>query len=97
MDSPDPSPGRASHAKEYMAVFALLAALTVVELFIPDLPVGRPAKGACLVVVAMAKAFLVGWSFMHLKDERAWLKGVACVPLAAALFAAAVILDSLHR
>lgn len=91
------APPAKSHVKEYMAVFGVLALLTVVEIMIPDLPAGRAAKGAGLVAVAAAKAFLVGWFFMHLKDERGWLKGIACVPMAAALFAAAVILDSLHR
>ena len=97
-----PGAGRAaghakSHAREYLAVFGVLALLTVAELLVPELPVGRLAKGTALVALAAAKAFLVGWFFMHLKDERAWLKGIACAPLAAALFAAAVILDSIHR
>ena len=86
-----------SHKKEYFIVFGLLAFFTVVELFIPDLKASKFVKGSALVVVAAIKAFLVGYFYMHLKDEKAWLKVIACVPLSAALFAAVVILESLYR
>ena len=92
------APGaHASHTKEYLIVFGALALLTVVELYIPELDTSQFAKGSALVAVAVVKAFLVGYFYMHLKDERAWLKFIACVPLSAALYAAAVILESLYR
>ena len=85
------------HRKEYFIIFALLAFLTVVELFIPELPISKFAKGMGLVIAAALKAFLVGYFYMHLKDEKPWLKFIACIPLSAVIFAAAVMLDSLYR
>ena len=87
----------ADHRKEYFIVFFLLALFTVVELYIPELSLSKFAKGSALVAVAIIKAFLVAYFYMHLKDEKAWLKFIACIPLSAALFAAAVILESLYR
>ena len=86
-----------SHKKEYFIIFGFLTVLTIVELFIPELPTSKFIKGTALVLVAIIKAFLVGYFYMHLKDEKAWLKFIACIPLSAAIFAAVVILESLYR
>ncbi len=86
-----------SHKKEYFIIFGLLSFFTAVELFIPELKTDKFIKGTALVIVAAIKAFLVAYFYMHLKDEKVWLKIIACVPLSAALFAAVVILESLYR
>ena len=86
-----------SHRKEYFVIFALLTLLTLIEIYVPEWDASKFAKGSALVALASVKAFLVAYFYMHLKDERAWLKFIACVPLAAVLFAAAVILESIHR
>ena len=87
----------ANHKKEYFIIFGLLAFFTIIELFIPDLKISQFAKGSALVAVAVIKAFLVGYFYMHLKDEKAWLKFIACIPLSAAIYAAVVILESMYR
>jgi cytochrome c oxidase subunit 4 len=65
-----------------MAVFYSLAVLTAVEIgvaymrFLPLL-----AMGFMLVVLALAKAALVGMYFMHLKFEKRTLGIIAMTPL----------------
>lgn len=87
-----------SHAKEYYFIFGLLAFLTFLELFIPGMEnASKVMKGALLTILAVAKAFLVAYFFMHLKEEKAWVKILAAVPLAAVLFAVVVILESMSR
>ncbi len=66
----------------YMAVFYSLAVLTAVEVgvaysrFLPLL-----IMGFMLVVLALAKAALVGMYFMHLKFEKRTLGIIAMTPL----------------
>ena len=86
-----------SHFKEYMYVFAALAILTVLELLVPEVDASQMAKGAALVGLAVAKAFAVGYYYMHLKEEKAWLKFIAIIPISAAAYATVLILESLYR
>ena len=87
-----------SHTKEYLFIFGLLTLLTVLELFVPGIEnVSKLIKGSVLTVLAIGKAFLVAYFFMHLKEEKTWMKLVAAVPISAALYAAVVILESLAR
>lgn len=66
----------------YMAVFYSLAVLTAVEIgvaymrFLPLL-----VMGFMLIVLALAKAALVGMYFMHLKFEKRTLGIIAMTPL----------------
>jgi cytochrome c oxidase subunit 4 len=86
------------HVKEYIIVFIVLTVLTVVELFIPGLKnVTTMTKGISLTLLAIAKAAVVGYFYMHLKDETKWLKFIAIIPISAALYAAMVILESIYR
>src|SRR5262249_24873571 len=63
-----------SHAKMYLKVWAVLLVLTLMEY-------GYAASGVSsfimlvlgLMVLAMIKASLVGWNFMHLKFEGNWV------------------------
>ncbi|MBK23624.1 MAG: hypothetical protein CME70_06425 [Halobacteriovorax sp.] len=87
-----------SHTKEYMFIFGLLTLLTVLELFIPGMDnLSKFAKGSGLTALAIGKAFLVAYFFMHLKEEKAWMKFVAAIPISAALYAIVVVLESMAR
>ena len=86
-----------SHKKLYIAVFIALAVLTAIELVIPEMDMTQFVKGVWLTVVAIIKAGLVGWYFMHLNEERAWLKFIALIPCAAFIYAYVVIIESLYR
>ncbi len=86
------------HTKEYLIIFAILSVLTVVELYIPGMKnVSHLTKGALLTVLACGKAFFVAYFFMHLKEEKPWLKVIAAVPLSAALFAFVLVLEGIYR
>jgi cytochrome c oxidase subunit 4 len=58
----------------YMKVFWALLVFTILEyLYARFLPVGFVALVSGLMVLALTKAFLVGWYFMHLKFEGRWI------------------------
>lgn len=86
-----------SHKAEYFKVFFVLAALTVVELIIPNMSVSHFAKTSSLIALALGKACIVGWFYMHLKEETRWLKFIALIPISAFAYAVMVILESLYR
>lgn len=86
-----------SHTTEYVIVFIALTLLTVLELAIPDLKVAYKMKAISLVGLAVGKAFIVAYFYMHLKEEKKWLKIIAAMPISAALFAIVIILESLYR
>lgn len=87
-----------SHFKEYMLVFLALTLLTAIELVIPGLEKASTFfKSSSLVLLAVGKAFIVAYFYMHLKDETRWLKFIAAVPISAAVYAAVVILESMYR
>jgi cytochrome c oxidase subunit IV len=54
----------------YMKVFWWLLALTLVEVSVVYLHLPRWSLATALVVMALAKAFLVAWNYMHLRSER---------------------------
>ncbi len=90
--------GHKSHKLEYFKVFLVLTALTVVELIIPGMAsLSQFAKGSSLTFLALGKAAIVAWSYMHLKDETKWMRFVALIPVSAFLYAIMVILESLYR
>ena len=70
-----------SHTKEYLIIFFLLALFTVAELFIPEMDISYASKAVGLTLFAFAKAFLVGYFYMHLNEERRWLKFIAIIPV----------------
>lgn len=86
-----------SHFKEYMIVFVVLAVLTIVELFIPGANVPHSYKAASLTLLAVGKALIVAYFYMHLKEEKRWLKIIAAVPISAVIFAVAIILEGMYR
>ena len=86
-----------SHTKEYIIVFFVLAFLTALELAIPGLKVAYHLKAIGLVGLALGKAFVVAYFYMHLKEERGWLKFIAAIPISAAFFAIVLMLESFYR
>ncbi|MGZ3788483.1 MAG: cytochrome C oxidase subunit IV family protein [Bacteriovorax sp.] len=86
-----------SHTVEYMIVFVALTILTALELAIPGLNVEHHLKVIGLVSLALGKAFVVAYFYMHLKEERAWLRFIAALPISAGIFAIVIILESMYR
>ena len=86
-----------SHKKEYFKIFFVLTALTIVELIVPAMKISQFAKGSSLTFLALGKACIVAWSYMHLKEETKWMRFVALVPISAFAYAAMVVLESLYR
>lgn len=87
-----------SHFKEYMVIFFLLSLFTGIELMIPNSEsLSKVAKGVSLTFFACLKAWLVAYFYMHLKDEKAWLKFIAAIPLVAGLFAYVLVIESQYR
>lgn len=93
----DASTSTKSHKAEYFKVFFLLTALTIVELIIPNMKISHFAKGSSLTLLALGKACLVGWFYMHLKEETKWMKFIALIPISAFIYALVVILESIYR
>jgi cytochrome c oxidase subunit 4 len=86
-----------SHKAEYFKVFLVLTALTIIELVIPGMDVSQFAKASSLIGLALGKACVVAWFYMHLKSETKWMRAVAATPIAAFAYAVMVILESLYR
>jgi cytochrome c oxidase subunit 4 len=81
----------------YMAIFWMLAVLTVVEIAVVFLPFGKLINGTLLTALAVGKAALVAMYFMHLKFETRTLGLIAITPLAIATLLVFVILpDAFH-
>ena len=69
----------------YMAIFWWLAILTVVELAVVFMPIGKVTIAVLLCALALAKAALVAAYFMHLKFETKTMTWIAITPLAIAI------------
>ena len=76
----------------YMAIFWLLAVLTVVEIGVVFLPFGKMINGTLLTALAVGKAALVAMYFMHLKFETRTLGLIAITPLAIATLLVFIIM-----
>ena len=75
-----------SHAEpNYIKVFWALLVLTLIEVGIFYLHLGRIYFITALILLALLKAFLVAWYFMHLRSERWTLIFVTIVPFVLAV------------
>lgn len=86
-----------SHRAGYFKVFGVLTVLTAVELVIPDLDASKMAKFTSLSGLALAKAAVVAWFYMHLNEEKKWLRFIALIPISAFIYALVVVLESMFR
>jgi len=76
----------------YMAIFWWLAILTVIELGVIFMPLGKFTIGVLLCALALSKAALVAAYFMHLKFESKTLTWIAFTPLAIATLLVFILL-----
>src|ERR1700675_2852796 len=76
----------------YMAIFWYLAVLTVVEIAVIYMPMGKFTIGVLLCALALTKAVLVAMYFMHLRFEAKTLGWIAITPLAIATLLVFVLL-----
>jgi cytochrome c oxidase subunit IV len=85
--------------KEYMVIFAVLAALTVLEVAVAQIPgISKSLLTIALVGLAVTKAAFVGLFYMHLKHETRILKMTVAIPMSApALYALVLIADAAWR
>lgn len=86
-----------SHKKLYLIIFFALAVLTVVEIAIAESALAYHLIATSVIALALGKAFLVAYFFMHLNEETKWLKWIAAVPCSAFLYAAVLIAESMFR
>lgn len=87
-----------SHKKEYMMIFVMLGVLTVLEIWAAEIDaLSKFSKGVILTVLAIAKAFLVAFYYMHLKEETKWTRFIAAIPILAAVFATVLCLEAIYK
>ena len=84
-----------SSRKEYFVVFLALAALTGIEVWTAGALTGG-VKVWSLVALALIKATCVAAFFMHLRQERNWLRVIAALPAAAGIYAL-VLIQEVHQ
>lgn len=79
-------------------IFIVLAVLTALELWAAELKqLTKFQKGSALTLLALGKAFLVAYYYMHLKEETKWLKFIAAVPLVAGAYATVLCLEATFK
>ena len=78
--------------KEYWTIFFLLFVLTVLEVgvvFVPGIAV--PLLVSALVGLALVKAAMVGWFFMHLSHDTPYLRNGVLIAMMIPFFYALVL------
>ena len=85
--------------KEYWIIFAWLFVLTILEVGVVYVPgIGTAMLISALVLMAIVKAALVGWFFMHLGHETPELRWTVVIPaLMASLYAFVLIAEGAWR
>lgn len=87
-----------SHKKEYFVIFIVLAVLTALEIWAAEIKeLTKFQKGSALTLLAVGKAFLVAYYYMHLKEETKWMKFIAAVPIMAAVYATVLCLEATFK
>lgn len=72
-------------APPYVIVFALLAVLTVIEIYVSGWDIGKSNQILLLMILASSKAALVALYYMHLRYESRILRWIAVIPVAFAV------------
>ncbi len=71
-----------THAEpNYMKIFWWLSALTMIEVGVVYAHLPKMAMIIALILMALLKAFLVAWNFMHLRFEKAALIVIVAFPM----------------
>ncbi len=96
MEHGTPSSHPKDPRKGYMVIFAVLAILTVIEIWAATTLHGH-AKLWSLIGLAVAKAVCVALFYMHLKFETSWLKFIAATPILMGFYVYALSYEVLYR
>lgn len=96
--SNDPHTPYVSHKKSYIVIFVVLAILTAIEIWVAEIPgIAKFHKGAALTLLAVGKAFIVAYYYMHLNEETKWLKFIAAIPIMAGVYATVLCLEATFK
>lgn len=66
--------------KQYWTIFVILAVLTALEVGVALIDIQKGVLVSALVGLALGKAWLVGWFFMHLGHETKQMKLTVAIP-----------------
>lgn len=87
-----------SHKKEYIIIFVVLAVLTIIEIWVAEIDgLSKMGKGSALTFLAIGKAVIVAYYYMHLKEETKWMKFIAAIPVMAAVYATVLCLEAIYK
>ena len=87
-----------SHKKTYIIIFVVLAVLTALEIWAAELKsLTKFQKGSALTGLAVGKAFIVAYYYMHLKEETKWLKFISAIPIMAVVYAVVLCLEGTFK
>jgi caa(3)-type oxidase subunit IV len=91
----DHAHAKTSSRKPYLVIFIVLLVLTLLEVGVATLPMAKVTVGTLLVLMALGKAALVAFFFMHLNHERKALQYMVMLPfLFPALYAFVLIVEA---
>ncbi|MGH2620560.1 MAG: cytochrome C oxidase subunit IV family protein [Anaerolineales bacterium] len=71
----------AANRSKYLTVFAALAVFTVIEVAVAFTAIAKSTQVVLLVAMALIKASLVAFYYMHLRSEGPILKVIAAFPM----------------
>lgn len=94
------APQHQSHRATYVTIFLILGALTFFEIFVPSVYGARwsgTTKMLLLTILACVKAALVALYFMHLRDEKPWLRWIGYSPIYMGFAVIIIMLESYYR
>ena len=79
--------------KQYWLIFVVLGVLTALEVGVVYIPgIGKGLLISALVLLALVKASLVGFYYMHLNHETMELKLTVAIPMMIPMFYALVLI-----
>ena len=84
--------------KFYLSIFVVLSFLTLSQVLLYQyVHLSHLMNAVTQTIIAVTKVVLVAYYFMHLKDESAWLKFIACIPIFAVLYTVFITVETLVR
>lgn len=94
----EPHHKHVSHKKEYIIIFVVLAILTGIEIWVAEIQgLSKMGKGSSLTFLAVGKAVIVAYYYMHLKEETKWMKFIAAIPVMAVVYATVLCLEAIYK
>jgi cytochrome c oxidase subunit 4 len=89
-----------SHRATYVSIFLTLGFLTILEVYVPSVysaTWGGTTKMLLLTILAVTKAALVAFYFMHLKYEHRWLRWIGYTPIYMGFAVIIIMIESYYR